>query len=71
MFLNHDQLRAKLDPMIRKYGITATSYHAGVHQPHLSAWMNGTRPLSDDALRRVGAALGLEISAGYEVKRKK
>lgn len=71
MFLTHDQLRARLDPLIRKYGITATSYHAGVHQPHLSAWLNGTRPLSDDALRRVGAVLDLDIRAGYECKRRR
>lgn len=67
--LTHDQLRAALEPHIRKAKISLVAEQAGISHPSLSGWVNGRRALSDETLARVARAVGFEVLHGYLLRK--
>ncbi len=58
---HHDRLRRRLAPHIKEVGQSELARRTGIHQPTISAWVNGRRGLSIDRIDKLARGCGLRL----------
>ncbi|RMH28900.1 MAG: helix-turn-helix domain-containing protein [Planctomycetota bacterium] len=60
---DEDDLRIQVSTAIARLGwpVQRAADIAGMHRPHVSAWLSGRRRLKTDTMLRLTRAVGLEV----------